>query len=199
MDFRTASLLGLYISREYAEKIFRLLVTYSDISASEAASRLNLNITTVQSFLEGLSEVGVLKKVKVTEKKRPYNRYSLIRNKINFTLDLNNLAESNSSATKTTSLKIREKNDSGAKFNTARYDSFFSSIIIWQGTGRDKTERKINLTIPQGKFLLNLPFPGAVPLSIKQLLEKSELDETHLSEIKDIVNVLIDHNVIENI
>ena len=50
MDFKTAAKLGAYFSKDYAEEIFRLLVTYKDISASEAASRLNINIKTAMYF-----------------------------------------------------------------------------------------------------------------------------------------------------
>ena len=44
MDFVTAAILGTYISKDYAEDFFKLLVDYQDISASEAASRLGLHI-----------------------------------------------------------------------------------------------------------------------------------------------------------
>lgn len=54
MDFETAAKLGAYFSKDYAEELFRLLVNYKDISASEAASRLNLHIQTVQDFLEAM-------------------------------------------------------------------------------------------------------------------------------------------------
>ena len=51
MDFKKAAILGSYISKDYAEDLFRLLVTYKDIPASEAASRLNMHIKTVQDTL----------------------------------------------------------------------------------------------------------------------------------------------------
>ena len=50
MDFKKAALLGTYISKDYAEDVFKLLVNYKSISASEAASRLNLHIKTAQDF-----------------------------------------------------------------------------------------------------------------------------------------------------
>ena len=40
MDFKRAAKLGNYLSKDYAEDFFNLLVNYQDISASEAASRL---------------------------------------------------------------------------------------------------------------------------------------------------------------
>ena len=48
MNFDTARRLGACLSRDYAGDLFRLLVNYRDISASEAASRLNLHIRTAQ-------------------------------------------------------------------------------------------------------------------------------------------------------
>ena len=54
MDFKTAAALGALLSKDYAENFFKLLVNYQDISASEAASRLNLHIRTAQDFLESL-------------------------------------------------------------------------------------------------------------------------------------------------
>ena len=52
MDFKRAAILGSYISKDYAEDLFRLLATYQNISASEAASRLSMHIKTVQDFFE---------------------------------------------------------------------------------------------------------------------------------------------------
>ena len=55
MDFKQAAILGSFISKDYAEDIFELLVNYQAISASEAAARLNLHIKTAQDFLEALA------------------------------------------------------------------------------------------------------------------------------------------------
>ena len=63
MDFNTASKLSSLISKDYAEDFFKLLVMYQDISASEAASRLNLHTKTAQDFLEGLDSFGIVSKV----------------------------------------------------------------------------------------------------------------------------------------
>jgi len=52
MDYHIAAKLGASLSKEYAEDFFKLLVNYQDISASEAASRLNLHIRTAQDFLK---------------------------------------------------------------------------------------------------------------------------------------------------
>jgi len=62
MDFKQAAKLGSYLAKDYAENLFRLLINYHDISASEAASRLNLHIKTVQDFLEGMTELGIISK-----------------------------------------------------------------------------------------------------------------------------------------
>ena len=77
MDFRNAAKLGTYLSKDYAEDFFGLLVNYQDISASEAVSRLGLHIRTAQDFLEAMASLGILEKEEVYEKKRPYFRYSL--------------------------------------------------------------------------------------------------------------------------
>jgi predicted transcriptional regulator len=196
MDFKTAARFGVYFSKGYAEEIFRLLVNYKDISASEAASRLNLHIQTVQDFLEAMTSLGILSKKEVYEKKRPYFRYSLKKKKISLDIDLASLLEQKQPERKL-SKKIRENKDSGARFTTARYDPYFSSVVIWIGEGRDRKERKINLTIPQGKFLFHLPFPTAEFLTIAEIIQKAGVDKIHSPEILDIVELLEKYGVIK--
>ena len=82
MNYENAARLGAILSKDYAEDFFRLLVNYQDISASEAASRLSLHIRTAQDFLENLTELEVVKKTEVFEKKRPYFRYTLVQTKL---------------------------------------------------------------------------------------------------------------------
>ena len=94
-------------------------------------------------------------------------------------------------------LKIREKKNAGVKFTTSRSNDYISSVTIWMGEGRNRMERKINLSIPQGRFLFHLPFPNADYLSINEILRKAQTDNTNIPEIIDIVNVLIDFGVIE--
>ena len=95
-------------------------------------------------------------------------------------------------------LKIREIKNAGARFTTSRNNQYISSIVIWRGKGRDQKERKLNLSIPQGKFLYHLPFPSAEFKSISDILKNSEVEGTHTSEILDIIDVLIDFEVIES-
>ena len=196
MDFETAAKLGAYFSKDYAEEIFRLLVNYKDISASEAASRLNLHIQTAQDFLEAITSLGILSKKEVYEKKRPYFRYSLKKKKISMDINLASLLEQKQPERKL-SKKLRENKDSGARFTTARYDPYFSSVVIWIGEGRDRKERKINLTIPQGKFLFHLPFPTAEFLTIAEIMQKAGVDKIHSPEILDIVELLEKYGVIK--
>jgi hypothetical protein len=196
MDFKTAAKLGTYFSKDYAEEIFRLLVNYKDISASEAASRLNLHIQTAQDFLEAITSLGILSKRKVYEKKRPYFRYSLKQKKISMDIDLVFLLEQKHPEGKL-SKKIRENKNSGARFTTARYDPYFSSVVIWIGQDRDRKERKINLTIPQGKFLFHLPFPTAEFLTIAEIMQKAGVDKIQSPEILDIVELLETYGVIK--
>jgi predicted transcriptional regulator len=199
MDYIQLSRFGSYISKEYSKEIFNLLMKYSDISASEAASRLNLHIKTVQDFLEAMADSGILTKEKVRDKRRPFYRYALKETKINIELDLKDIADQQGQEKDTSSYKIREKTNSGARFNTARYDSYFNSVVIWHGIGRDRKERKYNLTVHQGKVLFNLPFPGAEPLSIESLMDLTNIERNHMPEILDIITLLIENNVIEKI
>ncbi|MEE4115301.1 MAG: hypothetical protein V2I37_03985 [Marinilabiliaceae bacterium] len=197
MDYDQVSRFGLYISKDYSRDIFGLLLKYADISASEAASRLDLHIKTVQDFLEAMAACNILERKQVSDKKRPYYRYSLSNSSLNIVLDLRQLLEKNNNGDKLSACRIREKQNSGAHFTTARYDSLFSSISIPHGNGRLRTERKINLTEKQGKFLYKLPFPGAGAKTVKDLMLESSLDNKDLPEIQDILELLIEQDIIE--
>ena len=196
MDFKLAAILGSYISKDYAEDLFRLLATYSSISASEAASRLNLHIKTVQDFMEAMYDLGILDREEVYEKKRPYYRYTLKVSRILMELDLSCLIPKEISDDRT-SLNIREKKNAGVRFTTSRDNQYISNVAIWTGQGRERTERKINLSIPQGRFLFHLPFPSAGLLSISEIMKKAEIAQENTSEILDIVDALIELEVIE--
>jgi predicted transcriptional regulator len=196
MDFETAAKLGAYFSKDYAEEIFGLLVNYKDISASEAASRLSLHIQTVQDFLEAMTSLDILSKKEVHEKKRPYFRYALKKKKIVMEIDVASLLQKKQPEGML-SKRIRENKDSGARFTTARYDSYFSSVAVWIGEGRERKERKISLTIPQGKFLFHLPFPTAEFLTLAEIMCKAGVDKTHVPEILDIIELLEKYGVIQ--
>lgn len=196
MDFSKAAILGSYISKDYAEGIFRLLMTYQNISASEAASRLNLHIRTVQDFLEAMAMLEIVSKEEVFEKKRPYFRYTLNTRKINIEIDLNQLFDKNQPQGKL-STQIREKDNAGARFSVSRDNQHISNVSIWIGNGRERKERKINLSIPQGKFLFYLPFPSAKFETVAGIIKKAGVDEKHISEIIDIVDALVELEVIE--
>ena len=196
MDFKNAAKLGSYISKDYAEDLFRLLATYSSISASEASSRLDLHVKTVQDFLEAMFDLGILGREEVYEKKRPYYRYTLKVTKVLMELDLTPLFPAEGKTGRTT-LRIRERKNAGARFTTARSDQYISNVTIWTGQGRERTERRINLTIPQGKFLFHLPFPSASFQSISSIMKKAGVDAANTSEILDIVDALIGFGVVE--
>jgi DNA-binding Lrp family transcriptional regulator len=199
MDFSQAAKLGSCLSKDYAEGFFALLATYRNISASEAASRLNLHIKTAQDFLEDLFSLGVVHREEVYEGKRPYFRYNLAVRQVNLKLDLEYLFPENDVEKFRLRAKIREKQNSGARFTTSRSNDYISSVVIWSGEGRERRERKINLSIPQGRFLFHLPFPTAEPESIEEIIRKAGLDGTNIPEITDIVNVLVELGVIESI
>jgi len=91
VDFKQASKLGSCLSKDYAEDLFRLLVNYESISASEAASRLNIHIKTTQDYLEDLYSLEIVEKEEVYEGKRPYFRYQLKARKISMVIDLTTL------------------------------------------------------------------------------------------------------------
>ena len=196
MDFKTAAELGSLISKDYAKDFFKLLVNYENISASEAASRLNLHIRTAQDFLESLQLLDIVNKEEVYEGKRPYFRYSLQTDKIAMEIDLTSLVQSKDSNNIQT-LMIRERKNAGARFSLARDNNSISNIAIWTGDGRERKERRINLTTSQGRFLYHLPFPTADYLSIAEIMHKAGLEETHLPELIDIVEVLEKYDVIE--
>ncbi len=63
--------------------------------------------------------------------------------------------------------------------------------------GYDRTERRINLSIPQGRFLYHLPFPGAEPMPVGDIMQKAGVEAVHTSEIVDITNALMEMGVVE--
>ena len=197
MDFKTAAKLGHYISRDYAENFFELLVNYRDISASEAASRLNLHINTAQDFLEAMTALGIVTRQEVHQKKRPYFRYSLKSDKISIEVDLADVRRPQSEGK--LAAKVRERKNAGARFVTARSGQAISNIAIWSGQGRQRQERKVNLTAPQGIFLYHLPFPDGEPLTIRQIMQKAGIDHDLAPEILDLIELLLEYDVIETV
>jgi len=196
MDFKTASRLGSIISKDYAEDFLKLLVIYQDISASEAASRLNLHISTAQDFLEGLHSQGIVSKKGVTDKKRPYFRYSLKKKAITITIDFTALYEKLDHQNRL-KWRIRERKNSGAIFKTFSKSDFISSVLLFTGVGRTRIEKKINLTRNQGNFLYYLPFPTEPFLSVADIIKKAKIEESSIPEVLDIIDTLLDHKIIE--
>ncbi len=72
--------------------------------------------------------------------------------------------------------KIRERANSGAVFNTSSSNNMISSVSVFIGEERKKVERKFSLTLRQGRFLYNLPFPTADFLSILSIMEKVKIN-----------------------
>ena len=196
MDFHTASKYASLLSKDYAEDIFALLVNYQAISASEVAARLNLHIKTAQDFLEGLEGLGIVSKEEVLEKKRPYYRYILQQTRLVIDIDLAQVKQEPSR--NSLSLRIRERENAGARFSAARNDDYITSVAIWTGEGREREERKIKLTMPQGKFLFHLPFPKAQPMSVAEIMQKAGVDESLAPEVLDLVQLLEKYDVVES-
>jgi predicted transcriptional regulator len=195
MNFKTAAKIGAQISKDYAEDFFTLLVNYKDISASEAASRLGLHIRTAQDFLEGLADLDILQKSEAHEKKRPYYRYSLKTDHISIEVDLTGIVKKQEPGTLTR--QIREKANAGVNFSLARGGEYISHVSLWTGKGRDRSERRISLTKPQGMFLYHLPFPNTEFLSIADIIHKAGIEDQFSPEILDIVELLEKYDVIE--
>lgn len=196
MDFKTTSRLGAIVAKEYAEDFFRLLVIYKDISASEAASRLNLHISTAQDFLEGLFSQDIVTKREVSEKKRPYFRYTLKKKKVTLSIDLETLYDYQVHKDRL-KWSIREKKNSGAIFKTFSRSNFISSVHFFSGEGRSRKEKKITLTKNQGQFLFYLPFPTESFLSAANIVKKAQIEESAVAEVLDIIDDLLKHNIIE--
>ncbi len=197
MDFHSAAKYASLLSKDYAEDIFRLLVNYQAISATEVATRLNLHIKTAQEYLESLEKLGVVSKEEVIEKKRPYYRYTLKQNRLIIDIDLMQVKRKPSQ--NSLALHIREKENAGARFSVAHSDDYITSVTIWIGNGREREERKIKLTTPQGRFLFHLPFPKTEPLTVEEIMQKAALEESLAPEILDLVQLLEKYNVIESI
>jgi ribosomal protein S25 len=196
MDFHTASKYASLLSKDYAEDIFALLVNYQAISASEVAARLNLHIKTAQDFLEGLEALGIVSKEEVLEKKRPYYRYILQQTRLVIDIDLMQVKQEPSH--NSLFVRIRERENAGVRFSAARNDDYITSVTIWTGAGREQEERKIKLTMPQGKFLYHLPFPKAQPMSVAEIMQKADVDVSLAPEVLDLVQLLEKYDVIES-
>lgn len=195
MDFEQAAALSSYLAKDYAPEIFRLLVNYQDISASEAASRLGIHIRTAQDFLDGLAEHGIVEKTEVRERKRPYFRYNLAEKVITIRVDLGEFEQEIPG--EGLDRMVRERQNASSNFSIARSGDHLSSVTIWEGKGRERKERKINLTTPQGRFLFHLPFPQTRPMSIAEIMEKASVEKEYAAEIQDIVDELERSSVIE--
>jgi len=197
MDFKTVQRISNLLAKPFAKDIFKLLVNYQNISASEVATRLDLHIKTAQDFLEELTALGITSKQEVYERKRPYFRYEIQKFQFSIEVDLSILAETASRTDKRLVMKIRERKNTHAVFTVARSGDYLSSVTIFRGEGREKKERKISLTQAQGRFMYYLPFPTAKPLTIKQIIKQSEVKQNYQREILDIVELLIEYGVIE--
>lgn len=197
MDFQAASRLSNLMAKNFAEDVFRLLVLYRDISSSEAASRLNLHIKTVQDFLDGLVAFGIVSKKEVCEKKRPYFRYTLIKSTIDMSVDLISLKKTSEGSRPLNAILIKERKKTNCFFKTSPKGDMISSITLYTGKTRSREERKVILTENQGKFLLFLPFPTEAPKSVQDILQKAHIEKAFVDEILDIVDFLTHHNVIE--
>lgn len=198
MDFTAVSKLSTLLAKPFAEDLLRLLVVYQNISASQAASRLDLHIKTAQDFLEGLTSLHIARKQEVYEGKRPYFRYTLQKKIVAVEFDLTSLYKEQENERQLLQRKIRERVNAGAMFSTAGQNSYISNVTVFVGQGRMRRERKITLTVTQGKFLYHLPFPTASYVAVQEIMKIAGLDQVWAPEILDIVKLLEELNVIES-
>lgn len=196
MDFNDVMILSNLISKDYSADMFRLLVNYKDISASEAATRLNLHIRTVQDFLEGLNSFGITEKYETSDRKT-YFRYFLKDKKIRLDIDLEKSFSDTRTKQDQLSIYIREKKGADVVYKTVGTNDFLSNMTIFTGKGRDRKEWKISLTLNQGSFLYNLPFPNSEPKTVKNIMEIGKVDEEYLGEVTDIIDLLASNGVID--
>ncbi|MBN2414747.1 hypothetical protein JXO52_02845 [bacterium] len=196
MDFPTVTKFAGLLSRSYAEDFLRLLLRYRDISASEAASRLDQHIKTAQDFLEGLAALDIVEKKEVSEGKRPYFRYCLKKTRLTLDLDL---AVLHDPARDEALLKrrIRERKNSGAVFSAGGSNPWISSVVHFSGDGRSKKEHRITLTRAQGLFLYHLPFPGTDYLAVREIIAASGIKAESIPEALDLVEMLEKAGVVE--
>jgi len=94
--------------------------------------------------------------------------------------------------------RIRENKNARVRFTVARNNQYISNVYIWIGEGRERKERKLNLSIPQGKFLYHLPFPSAEFQDISTIMKNAGVDSDHSSEVLDIVKELEEYQVVES-
>jgi predicted transcriptional regulator len=195
VSFERSRRLATLVAKDYAKEFLTLLVMYRDISASEAASRLNLHIKTAQDFLEGLEEAGILERREAAEGKRPYFRYTLKEKSIHITMDLESLYEKQADVSGSAWL-IKERKNSGALFKEGRGQRI-SAVQVFEGSGRSREERRYSLTEFQGRFLFHLPFPTEPPSPVTDIMRKAGLADDCLPEIMDLVDILLKKKVIE--
>lgn len=192
--FEEVAKLGGYLARPYAANLLRLLVIYRDISASEAASRLGLHISTAQEFLEGLAALDIVAKQEVREKKRPYFRYLLKQTQINVTVDLAALRRQQDD--EVLDKQIREHGETDVRFTRSGSEEQINSVSLWTGKGRNRKELKIKLTKPQGRFLFHLPLPDDEPMTVAEIMDEADVEPDLAPEIVDVVRLLAQYGVI---
>lgn len=193
MEYDVIKHFAAVFSRDYATEFIRLIVRYETISASEAASRLGIHIKTAQDFLEEMTALGMLESEEVNEGKRPYNRYRIIEREKTININLYHIAGDTDLET---SQRIKERKNAPVIFNTS--GNRINSLLIIEGKGRSRKERRINLTDAQSRFLFHLPFPTADSESVEQIMKKAGIDKTNEKEVMDIIEFLIKHSIIES-
>lgn len=196
MEYQKLYELANLLARSFSGEILRMISIYPDISSSEAASRLDIHIQTAQDFLEGMVGTGLAEKVEVMEGKRPYFRYRLKKRRIDISYNLDDLVGKQDEK-EWFSRGIREKRNSGAIFKVGNRQDEIASVTIFEGEGRRRRERKINITRNQGRFLFHLPFPNAKPETIMAIMEKSSIQASHTQEVIDLLSYLIEKDIIE--
>ena len=188
-DFEHAAKLGACLAKPYSAELFRLLASYRSVSASQAASRLELHVQTVQSFLDTLAELGIVEKAEATDKTRPYFRYSLKVQRVSIDLDFSSMGRWRN-ATDSLERLVRERRGAGVRFVIPRNRPLVSSVVVWIGSGRDREDRRMSLTPPPGAVLFRLPRPSDEPRQVVALMAEAGLDDSSTREVLDLVDRL---------
>ena len=194
--FAEAARASVVLSRSFGEDLFRLLALYTDISASEAASRLTLHIKTVQDALEDLHDLGICERREAQEGRRPYFSYRLVTREVRISVNLRALKDEGP-IREAMRWRIREKSGTGVVFTSSRKETVVAAVAMFSGSGREREVRTLQLTETQGRVLYHLPLPAEAPMSVRDIIRKAGLRVSHQTEIADMLLILHEQHVLD--
>ena len=186
------------IGKEYTGKILNILFQNPYKSASEVAKILNIHIATAQSYLEELEKFNIISFRTHKVGTRPYKEYFPIKSQIKIEIDLNKASEINIKNRQYFEKRlIREKKDLNVLYDIKQNESKIIKVYIHDDSERKRIKYSLDLNDIEGKFMWFIPFPSENPCSILDICKKAEINEYNLKHIKDFVEKLYDHNLID--